>query len=366
MKAKAPRFARRLLLPVVVTFVAFLLAACKGSGEGSGGEKANATTGDVSLNGAGATFPYPLYSKWMSEYNKQNPNVKINYQSIGSGGGIRQILAGTVDFGASDAPMSDDEMKKAPHALHHIPATLGGVAIAYNLEGVKDLKLSSEALAGIYLGTITKWNDAKIAETNDGVTLPDQDITVAYRSDGSGTTAVFSDYLAKVSSEWKDKVGVGKSLKWPRGLGAKGNEGVTGQVKTTKGAIGYVELAYAITSKLEVAALKNKSGEFLKPSIDAITAAAAGEALPDSLTTSITDSPGKGAYPISSYSYLLVYEDTKDATKGEALAKFIWWAIHDGQKMAGDLHYAPLPDAVVKQVEALLKKLKAGDKTLLP
>lgn len=365
MKAKAPRFTRRLLAPVVVTLLALLLTACKGSGEGSG-EKATATTGDVSLNGAGATFPYPLYSKWMSEYNKQNPNVKINYQSIGSGGGIRQILAGTVDFGASDAPMSDDEMKKAPRTLHHIPATLGGVAITYNLDGVKGLKLSPEALAGIYLGTITKWNDAKIAETNAGVTLPDQGITVAYRSDGSGTTAVFSDYLAKVSSDWKDKVGVGKSLKWPKGLGAKGNEGVTGQVKTTKGAVGYVELAYAITSNLEVAALKNKAGEFVKPSIDAITAAAAGEALPESLTTSITDSPGKGAYPISSYSYLLVYEDTKDTTKGEALAKFMWWAIHDGQKLAADLHYAPLPDAVVKQVETRLKQLKSGEKKLLP
>lgn len=340
------------------------LVACKASR--AVGERASADTTEVSLNGAGATFPYPLYSKWMSEYNKRHPNIKINYQSIGSGGGIRQILAGTVDFGASDAPMNAAELSKAPRTLHHIPATLGGVAVAYNVEGVSELRLTSDALASIYLGDITKWNDPKLVEANPGASLPDLNITVIYRSDGSGTTAVFSDYLAKVSSGWKARVGVGKSLKWPRGLGAKGNEGVTGQVKTTKGAIGYLELAYAIQSKLSAAAIENPAGQFVAPSIEAISAAAAGAALPASLTASITNSEGKGAYPIASYSYLLVYEETNDAVKAEALAKFLWWASHDGQKLAADLHYAPLPAAVVTQIESRLKQLKGAGDALLP
>ncbi len=350
-------------LPLLALFT-LCLVACKSSR--AVGERASADTTEVSLNGAGATFPYPLYSKWMSEYNKQHPNIKINYQSIGSGGGIRQILAGTVDFGASDAPMNAAELGKAPRTLHHIPATLGGVAVAYNVEEVSELRLTSDALASIYLGDITKWNDPKLVEANPDVSLPDLDVTVIYRSDGSGTTAVFSDYLAKVSSDWKQNVGAGKSLKWPRGLGAKGNEGVTGQVKTTKGAIGYLELAYATQSKLRVAAIKNPAGQFVAPSIEAISAAAAGAALPASLTASITNSAGKGAYPIASYSYLLVYEETNDAVKAEALAKFLWWASHDGQKLAADLHYAPLPAAVVTQIESRLKQLKGAGDALLP
>jgi phosphate transport system substrate-binding protein len=320
----------------------------------------------VNLNGAGATFPYPLYSKWMSEYNRLHPDILINYQSIGSGGGIRQVIAKTVDFGATDAPMSADEEKKAPAKLAHIPMTLGAVAVAYNLPGVTELKLTPDALAAIYLGDIKKWNDAKIAGANEGVKLPATDIVVAYRSDGSGTTAVFTDYLGKVNPSWKDKVGVGKSVKFPVGLGAKGNEGVTGQVKGTPGAIGYVELAYALQNSLPTAALKNASDKFVKPTVEGVTAAAAGVELPETLYASATNASGEAAYPISSYTYLLVYEDAPDQTKGKALAEFLWWAIHDGQKLAEPLHYAPLPSAVVSKVEARLKSLRSGGKPLLP
>ncbi|MBX3185042.1 MAG: phosphate ABC transporter substrate-binding protein PstS [Polyangiaceae bacterium] len=322
--------------------------------------------GVVNLNGAGATFPFPLYSKWTFEYYRQHPTVKINYQSIGSGGGIRQLLAETVDFGATDAPMTADERRKAPRTIHHIPATLGAVAVAYNLPSVPTLRLSSETLSAIYLGEITSWNDPRIAEVNPGIALPEQGITVVYRSDGSGTTAVFSDYLAKVSPRWKEQVGAGKSLRWPKGLGAKGNEGVSGQVKTTAGAIGYLELAYVHTAKLQVVALKNRSGEFITPSVKAVTAAASGVKLPESLTTSITDSASPGAYPIASYSYLLVYEDHPKSAKAAALASFLLWSLRDGQRFAEKLHYAPLPEEVVTQVEARVKQLTTGGKPALP
>ncbi len=320
----------------------------------------------IKLTGAGATFPYPLYSKWMDEYRKVKTDVQINYQSIGSGGGIRQVIAGTVDFGATDAPMSEDEEKKAPHKLFHLPMTIGAVAIAYNVPDLTaPLKLTPEILVDIYLGKITKWNDARLRKINEGAKLPASDIRVIARSDGSGTTAVFTDYLGAVSPEWKEKVGVGKSVKWPTGLGAKGNEGVSGQVRTTPGAMGYMELAYARQTGLSMAALKAPSGDFVSPSIEGVSAAAEGVELPDSLHASLVNSAAPKAYPISSYTYLLVYEDTPDKAKAQTLSEFLWWAIHDGQKHAAALHYAPLPAPVVAKLEARLKELKSGGKALL-
>jgi phosphate transport system substrate-binding protein len=320
----------------------------------------------ISLNGAGATFPFPLYSKWIADYNQLHPNVKINYQSIGSGGGIRQVTAGTVDFGATDAPMTEDELKKVPRKLLHIPTTLGSVVVTYHLDGVSQpLRLTPAALAGIYLGTTKQWNAPEIAKQNPGVQLPATDIAVVYRSDGSGTTAVFTDYLNKVSSEFKDKVGQGKSVKWPTGLGAKGNEGVTGQVKTTPNSVGYVELVYAVQNQLPTAAIQNAAGNFVVPSIAATTAAAAGVELSSELVASITNANGADAYPISSYTYLLVFEELGDKKKGAALADFLWWAMHDGQKACEALGYSPLPSKVVTQVEARIKGLTIGDQKAL-
>ncbi len=266
------------------------------------------------INGAGATFPFPLYSKWFSEYNKLHGDLKFNYQSIGSGGGIKQITEKTVDFGATDSPMNEVELGKAKGVVH-IPTVLGAVAVVYN-GAPAGLKLSGEALADIFLGKITKWNDPQIAALNSGMALPDKPITVAHRSDGSGTTGVFTDYLAKVSPDWKSKVGAAKSVKWPAGLGGKGNEGVTGLIKSTPGTIGYVELAYANQQKLDTAALKNADGAFVKPSIETTSAAAAGVELPADFRVSITNAKGKTAYPISSFTYLLVYQDQSDAQKG--------------------------------------------------
>jgi len=347
---------------------------CNKATPSSGSSESTATTSApgsnaaaiVTLNGAGATFPYPLYSKWMSEYNKQFPNIRINYQSIGSGGGIRQVIAGTVDFGATDAPMKEDESKQAPGKLFHIPTTIGAVVVSYNLPDVQQaVKLTPDTLTGIYLGKISNWNDPKIAADNAGVKLPAQPISVVYRTDGSGTTAVYTDYLAAVSPEWKEKVGAGKSVKWPVGLGAKGNEGVTGQLKTTPYTIGYIERAYATQNKLPMAELRNKAGNFIAPSTEAMSAAAAGADMPDTLYVSLVNSAAEAAYPISGYTYLLVYADAKDRVKGEAIAKFTWWALHDGQKFAQALDYAPLPTKVVTQVEARLKELSSGGKQLL-
>jgi phosphate transport system substrate-binding protein len=320
----------------------------------------------ITLQGAGASFPYPLYSKWISEYQKSYPNVQINYQSIGSGGGIRQILEGTVDFGATDAPMNAGERAKAKSTLHHIPMTMGAVVVAYNVPGVPTgLKLTPSAVAGIFLGDIKKWNDPKIASLNQGLKLPDTAITIAYRSDGSGTTAVFTEYLAKVSVDWKSKVGAGKSVKFPVGLGAKGNEGVTGLVKTTPGAVGYVELAYAKQNALAMATIQNKNGKFVVPTPEGVTAAASGMEIPDDLCLSITDGPGAKDYPISALSYILVYQEQQDATKGKALADFLWWACHDGQKFAAALDYAPLPKDMLTKIEPKLKTLTAGGKVLI-
>jgi phosphate transport system substrate-binding protein len=316
------------------------------------------------ITGAGATFPFPLYSKWFSEYNKLHPDVQINYQSIGSGGGIKQITEKTVDFGASDAPLSDEQMQKAP-GIQHIPTVMGAVVLIYKLPGVADLRLSPDALAAIYLGKITSWNDAALAKDNPKAKLPATAITVAHRSDGSGTTNIFTDYLSKVSPDWKAGPGKGTSVNWPVGLGGKGNEGVTGIVKETEGAIGYVELAYANQNKLTVMELKNRDGNFVKPSLPAVSEAASKVEMPDDYRVSITDQPGKGAWPLAAFTYLLIYRDQPDTAKGEALLKFTWWAEHEGQKMAAPLDYAPLPGPVVTKVEATLRKMTVAGKAVL-
>jgi phosphate transport system substrate-binding protein len=319
------------------------------------------------MNGAGATFPYPLYSKWFDEYAKLESGVRFNYQSIGSGGGIRQISARTVDFGATDGPMTEEQLKKVPGALLHIPTVLGAVVATYNLPGNPTLRFTPEVLADVFLGKITKWDDPRIRETNPGVKLPAQPIIVVHRSDGSGTTYIWVDYLSKVSKEWEQRVGRGTSVKWPVGLGGKGNEGVAGQVKNTPGALGYVELAYGKTNKLPVAAIRNQAGRFIEPTIESTTAAAAGVArnLPADFRVSLTNSPGEAAYPIASFTWLLLYEDQAEPTKGQALVKFLWWAIHDGQKYASDLLYAPLPPEVVKLVEAKVRQIRSQGKPLL-
>jgi phosphate transport system substrate-binding protein len=319
----------------------------------------------VNLNGAGATFPYPLYSKWIAEFAKVNPQVRINYQSIGSGGGIQQLKNGTVDFGASDAPLSDKEMQEMPALVIHIPAVAGAVVVAYNLPGIEQgLRLSPEALAGIYLGEINRWNDKKIADLNPQIKLPDLAIAVVHRSDGSGTSYIFTHYLAAVSKPWADKVGAGKAVNWPAGIGGKGNEGVTGAVKQTPGSIGYLELAYARQNKLTFAAIKNQAGSFIEPNLTSTTAAAKGavKTMEKDVRISIVNSPAKDAYPISGFTYLLVYQNQKDAQKSEALVKFLDWAIHDGQKFAEALLYAPLPPEVVKIDEQALKRINAQKK----
>jgi phosphate transport system substrate-binding protein len=344
----------------------WFVGGCKRSSEPdrAGPEKSAAT---IQLQGAGATFPYPLYSKWVADYQAVDPRVRINYQSIGSGGGIRQISERTVDFGASDAPLTDAELSKTPAKLLHIPMTIGAVVVAYDLPGVSGLTLSSDALAGIFLGEIKSWNDPKITELNPGVPLPSEAITVAYRSDGSGTTAVFTEYLSKVSAAWKERAGAGKSVRFPIGLGAKGNEGVAGQIKTSPGTIGYVELAYAKQTGLTYASMRNRAGHLVEPTLAGITAAAAGVAasLPQDLRVSIVDAPGEAAYPISAFTYILVYEEQTDASKGKALAQFLWWAIHEGQRAGPALHYAPLPPEVVTRVEDKLRGLRAGEQPLL-
>jgi len=318
-----------------------------------------ATTSGADLTGAGATFPYPLYSKWFDAYATKS-GVKINYQSIGSGGGIRQLSEQTVDFGASDAPMSDAELAKAKGGpVLHIPTVLGAVVVTYNLPQLtKPLRLDGATLADVFLGEITKWNDARIAALNPGAKLPDVDVLVVHRSDGSGTSYVFTDYLASVSPAWAAKPGKGKEVQWPVGLGGKGNEGVAGQVKQLPGSIGYIELAYAKQNKLAFADIRNAKGQFVTPSIAAVTAAAAGAAAALPATTdyrvSIVNAAGAGAYPISSFTWLLVYKTQPDAVKGKKLLDFVRWALVDGEKSAATLDYAPLPPTMAKQ---LLKRL---------
>ncbi len=307
------------------------------------------------VNGAGATFPYPLYSKWFSEYNKLHPEIRFNYQSIGSGGGIQQFTAGTVDFGASDAPLTDEQIAKAPGVVH-IPTVMGAVVVTYNAP-IATLRLTPQLLADIFLGRITKWNDPALAKVNPGVKLPAEGIAVAHRSDGSGTTYVFTNYLSKVSPEWKARVGNSTSVKWPVGLGSKGNEGVTGLVKQTPGAIGYVELAYANQNKLALAELQNKDGVFLKPTLEGTSTAAAGIEMPEDYRVSITNASGKNAWPIASFTYLLVHKDAKDAAKGQALVRFLRWATHEGQAYAPSLDYAPLPKPLVARVSKTIESL---------
>lgn len=311
------------------------------------------------INGAGATFPYPIYAKWFHEYGKANPHVRFNYQSIGSGGGIRQITEKTVDFGASDAPLTNEELSKLSSPLLHIPTVIGAVVITYNVPGISHgLKLDGTLIVDIYQGTVTQWNDPRIAALNPKLSLPSLPIIVMHRSDGSGTTFVFTEYLAKVNSSWKKNVGMGKSVSWPVGLGAKGNEGVTGLVKQTPGAIGYVELGYAKQNNLAVALVKNKSGTFVEPTINTISAAAARVSLPADFRVSLTDASGTSAYPISAFTYLLVYKNQTDALKGTELKKFLSWAISDGQKLAPALHYAPLPTTVTEKVRRTLAQIQ--------
>jgi phosphate transport system substrate-binding protein len=313
--------------------------------------------GQTTLNGAGATFPNPMYQKWFSEYHKAHPDIQFNYQSIGSGGGIRQVLAQTVDFGASDGPMTDEQLAEAKTKILHIPTVLGAVVPAYNVPGVNtELKFTPEALAGIFLGKITTWNDPAIAKANPGVNLPNQTIILVHRSDGSGTTYIFTDYLSKVSSDWANGPGKGTSVKWPVGLGGKGNEGVAGMIRQMQGGIGYIELIYAVQNKIDYGLVRNAAGNFVKASLDSVTAAAASaKSMPADFRVSITNAPGKDAYPISSFTWLLIPEKSKEAAKGKILADFLTWMVDDGQKMTADLTYAPLPENVAQKVKGAIK-----------
>lgn len=310
------------------------------------------------LNGAGASFPYPIYSKWFDAYSKVDSSVRFNYQSIGSGGGQKQILEQTVDFGASDGPMSDENLSKAPGKILHLPTVAGAVVVTYKLPGNPTLKLDEEVIANLFLGKIKKWNDPRLAALNPGVQLPDIDVVVVHRSDGSGTSYIFTDYLSSASTEWAVKVGRSTSVSWPTGLGGKGNEGVAGQVKQLPGAVGYVELAYAIQNQLPYATVKNAAGNYIVPSIESVTAALASAKIPDDFRFSMVNPPGKNAYPIAGVTWLLVYEKQKDPAKGKKLVAFLNWAYGHGQKMAEDLKYAPLPDNVRDRVLARVKQIK--------
>jgi phosphate transport system substrate-binding protein len=351
---------------IAVALATALLTACGGGNtQPVTAENGGASSGSQSLqiNGAGATFPYPIYSKWFSEYNKLHPDIRINYQSIGSGGGIQQLINQTVFFGATDGPMTDEQLKTAPGPILHFPAVLGAVVPVYNIPGVTDeLKFTGPLLADIYLGKIKKWNDPALAKLNPGVKLPATDVTVVHRSDGSGTTYIFVDYLSKVSPEFKTQVGVNTSVKWPAGVGGKGNEGVSGLVTQTPGSIGYVELIYALQNKITFGAMENAAGEFVKASVDAVTKAAASTAasMPPDFRVSITNAAGAGAYPISSFTWLLMYEDPKDKAAGKAMVDFIKWALTDGQKYATDLGYAPLPESVVMLEQTAVNKIKVS------
>ena len=330
----------------VVFLAALLLAGC--------GPKEQTS---LQINGAGATFPNPIYSKWFDAYGKVHPNVHINYQSIGSGGGIKQLTAQTVFFGASDMPMTDDQLKGAPGAILHFPTVLGGVVPVYNVGGVT-LRFTGPLLADIYLGKVKKWNDPAVAKINPGAALPASDIIVVHRSEGSGTTFIFCDFLSKTSPEFKQKVGASTAVQWPTGVGGKGNEGVTGLVKQTPGAIGYVELIYALQNKIPFGAVQNKAGTFVTASLDSVTAAAAGVTVPDDFRVSITNAPGKDVYPVSSFTWLLVQEAPKDVQRSRILVDFIRWALTDGQKYAAQLGYAPLPKEVVALELEAVKRVK--------
>ncbi len=310
------------------------------------------------INGAGATFPYPLYSKWFDQYAKVDPSARFNYQSIGSGGGQKQILAQTVDFGASDGPMSDENLAKAPGQILHIPTVAGAVVVTYNLPGNPKLKLDGATIADIFLGKITKWNDPHIQALNAGAKLPATDLVVVHRSDGSGTSYIFTDYLSSISKEWDSKVGRNTSVKWPAGLGAKGNEGVSGQVKQLPGAVGYIELAYAHQNNLPFAELKNSAGQFITPSIASVTDALASAKIPEDFRFSMVNPPSPQAYPIAGATWLLVYENQKDPAKGRKLVEFLNWALTQGEKIAPTLDYAPLPNELQQRVLQRVKTIK--------
>lgn len=320
---------------------------------------------ETNLNGAGATFPNPIYQKWFSEYHKAHPDVQINYQSIGSGGGIKQLQAQTVDFGASDGPMTDEQIKATPFKVFHIPTVLGAVVPTYNIPGVStELKFTPDVLADVFLGNIKKWSDPRLAKANPGVKFPDSDIVVVHRSDGSGTTYIFTDYLSKVSSAWKDKVGKSTSVNWPVGLGGKGNEGVAGMVKQTEGSIGYVELIYALQNKMPFGTVQNAAGQFVKASLDSTTAAAASvKEMPDDFRVSITNAPGKTAYPIASFTWLLVPAEWSDASKEKVFVDFLNWMVGPGQGLTQALDYAPLPKNVAEKVKTRIKEIKAKGKS---
>jgi len=315
---------------------------------------------ETNLNGAGATIPNPIYQKWFTEYHNAHNDVQINYQSIGSGGGIKQLQTGTVDFGASDGPMTDEQLAQTPGKVFHIPTVLGAVVPTYNINGVSaELKFSPDVLADIYLGNIKKWNDPRLAKDNPGVKFPDEEIIVVHRSDGSGTSYIFTDYLSKVSPAWKEKVGKGTAVNWPTGSAGKGNEGVSGMVKQTEGSIGYVELIYALSTKMPYGSVKNAAGQFVKASLESVTAAAASvKEMPDDFRVSITNAPGKTAYPISSFTWFLVPAEWADANKEKAFVGFLNWMVNDGQKLTTQLSYAPLPKAVADKVKARIKEVK--------
>jgi phosphate transport system substrate-binding protein len=316
--------------------------------------------GQTTLSGAGATFPYPMYSKWFSEYSKSHSGVEINYQSIGSGGGIRQVTAGTVDFGASDMPMTDKQLQDSKTKILNLPTVLGADVPAYNIPGVTgEVKFTPEVLAGIFMGKISKWNDKAITSVNPGVNFPDKDIIVVHRSDGSGTTFIWTDYLSKVSPEWKSQVGSDTSVKWPVGLGNKGNEGVSGLIRQMSGSIGYVELIYAVQNNIPYGSVRNSAGNFVKASLESVSAAAASAPkMPPDFRVSITNAPGKDAYPIASFTWLLIPLPSKDPAKGKILNDFLNWMVTDGQKMTAALSYAPLPDNVVAKEKEAIKQVR--------
>jgi len=343
-----------------LAFTILALAGCSGSRESppASGGAASSSGSTIQINGAGATFPNPLYSKWFSEYHKLHPNVQINYQSLGSGAGIRQLISRTVFFGASDQPMNDEQLKSAPGRVLHFPTVLGAVVPIYNIPGVQELKFTGPLVADIILGKVKKWNDPAVTKFNPGVTLPGTDIVVVHRSEGSGTTFIFADYLAKVSPEFKSRVGVDSALKWPTGVGGKGNEGVAGLVRQTPGSLGYVELIYALQNKIPYGAVQNSSGTFVRAAVESVTAAAATAQVPPDFRVSITNAPGPNAYAISSFTWILLYEDPPDKTQSRIMVDFMRWAVTDGQKFASELGYAPLPQNVVEMEMKALEQIR--------
>ena len=345
---------KRMLIPFLALSLG--LTACGGGNQTSDGEGGNS----VSLAGAGASFPAPLYQRWFSEYNKEHPNVKVSYQSVGSGAGVEQFTQGTVDFGASDVAMKDEEIAAVEKGVAMLPMTAGSIVLAYNLPGVDELRFSRQVYTDILLGKITKWNDPAIAAINEGVNLPDSNITVVYRSDGSGTTGVFTKHLSAISPEWAEKVGSGKTVEWPTGIGAKGNEGVTAQIVQTEGSLGYIEYGYAKQQDITTATLENKAGNYANPSGEAASNALSAVTLPDNLRAFVTDPEGENSYPIVTYTWLLVYENHDDPQKVQALKDVVNWSLTDGQAYAEELGYIPLPNNVVEKVRGKLDTIGAN------